>query len=156
LAGVPATAQFSSGQTLTVAPTLAVTDPDNLTLANATVQVTSGGFVGDTDVLAANVAGTNITAIYNAATETLTLTGSDTVAHYQQVLDSVTFTTGADPTNFGSNPTRTLSWVVNDGSGSNNTATATTTISISNSLVKNDFDGDHRSDILFQDPSGQL
>ena len=35
-----------------------------------------------------NTTGTSITASYNAATETLTLSGSDTLAHYQQVLDS--------------------------------------------------------------------
>src|SRR5205085_7766576 len=125
-------------------------------LANATVRVSGGTFVGDSDVLGANVSGTGITASYNAATETLTLTGSDTLAHYQQVLDSVTFTTGANPTNFGLNPTRTLSWTVNDGSGSNNTATAATTISISAGFVKNDFNGDGKSDIVFQDNTGTL
>jgi hypothetical protein len=156
LAGVPTTGSFSAGQTLTVAPAASLSDPDNLTLASATVQVTGGTFAGDTDVLAAKVAGTAITVSYNAATETLTLNGSDTLAHYQQVLDSVTFTTGANPTNFGLDPTRTLTWTVDDGSTSNNTATATTTISISTSLVKNDFDGDRRSDILLQDRIGPL
>jgi lipopolysaccharide export system protein LptA len=150
LSSVPSVEVFPPGQTLTLAASLALTDPDNLGLANATVKVTGGAFAGDGDVLSANVAGTSITASYNAATETLTLTGSDTLAHYQQVLDSVTLTSGANPSNSGLNPTRTLSWVVNDGSGSNNTAVATTTISIS-TLVKNDFNGDHKSEILFQD-----
>jgi lipopolysaccharide export system protein LptA len=156
LAGVPSAVSFSVGQTLTLAPALVVSDPDNLTLANATVRITGGTFAGDGDVLAANVSGTGISASYNAATETLTLTGSDTLAHYQHVLDSVTFTSGSNPTNAGSDPTRTLSWVVNDGSGSNNTATATTTISISAPLVKNDFNGDRISDIVFQDGIGLL
>jgi lipopolysaccharide export system protein LptA len=156
LAGVPATAAYSIGQTLTVAPSLSAADPDNLTLANATVQVTGGAFAGDGDVLAANVSGTSITASYNAATETLTLTGSDTLAHYQQVLDSVAFTSGSNPTNAGLNPTRTLSWTINDGSGSNNTATATTTISITGQAVKNDFNGDRKADILFQNSVGPL
>src|SRR5262249_26062308 len=88
LANVPATASYRTGQTVTLAPAASVSDPDNLTLANATVAITGGTFVGDTDVLAANVSGTAITASYNAATETLTLTGSDTLAHYQQVLES--------------------------------------------------------------------
>src|SRR6185436_5426332 len=89
-------------------------------------------FAGDGDVLAANVAGTSITASYNAGTETLTLTGSDSVAHYQQVLDSVAFSsTSHNPTNFGSNTTRTVTWLVNDGSGSFNlSTTATTTVSL--------------------------
>ena len=40
------------------------------------------------EFLAANIAGTSITAAYSAPT--LTLSGSDTVAHYQQVLRTVT------------------------------------------------------------------
>ncbi len=49
--------------------------------------------------------------------ETLTLSGLDTLNHYQQVLDSVTFvTTGNDPTHGGSSPNRTIAWQVDDGS----------------------------------------
>ena len=79
-------------------------------------------------MLATNTTGTNITASYDSATETLMLTGSDVLAHYQQVLDSVTFTsTNSNPTHYGSNPTRTVTWVVNDGMTSNNVSTAATT-----------------------------
>ena len=82
----------------------------------ATVSITGGTFAGDGDVLSANTAGTSITASYNSATETLTLSGSDTLAHYQQVLDSVTFvSTSENPTNFGTDTTRTVTWVINDG-----------------------------------------
>ena len=46
----------------------------------------------------------------------LTLTGNDTLAHYQQVLDSVTYVSTSDnPTNFGTDTSRTISWVINDG-----------------------------------------
>src|SRR5262249_36748818 len=77
--------------------------------------------------------GTNITASYDSTTEKLTLTGNDTTANYAQVLDSVTFTTRLEnPNNFGSNPTRTIVWTVNDGSASTNFGTATTTVSITN------------------------
>ena len=44
-----------------------------------------GGFASGT------IAGTSISYSYNSATETLTLSGSDTLAHYQQVLQSVSF-----------------------------------------------------------------
>jgi hypothetical protein len=137
--------------TVTVSPNASVSDPDNLTLAGATVSITGGTFAGDGDVLAANVAGTSITASYNAATETLTLSGSDTLAHYQQVLDSVTFdSTSANPTNSGVDKTRTVSWVLNDGSGSNNlSAPATTTITFGGAVAY-DFNGDGKSDLLFQ------
>ena len=46
----------------------------------------------------------------------LILSGNDTVAHYQSVLDAVSYhSTAADPSNGGANPTRNISWQVNDG-----------------------------------------
>jgi lipopolysaccharide export system protein LptA len=153
LSNVATRVGFIIAQTVTVSPSLAVSDPDNLDLAGATVSVTGGTFAGDGDVLSANVAGTAITASYNAATERLTLTGTDTLAHYQSVLDSVAFSSGANPSNSGQNPSRTLSWVVDDGAASNDLSTpATTTISIG--VVKNDFDGSGKSDILWQNDNG--
>ena len=59
----------------------------------------------------------------------LSLTGSDTLAHYQQVLDSVSYSSSKqDPTNFGADASRTISWTVNDGAV--NSATQTTTVNI--------------------------
>ena len=134
LSNVAASQHYTEeGAAVTLAGSAAVTDPDNLSLASATVSITGGKFAGDGDVLAANVAGTGITASYSAATETLTLSGTDTLAHYQQVLDSVTFSAGENPTDFGSNPTRTLTWTLDDGAGSFHASTAqTSTVSISN------------------------
>jgi VCBS repeat-containing protein len=62
----------------------------------------------------------------------LTLTGTDTVASYQAALASVTFDTPSDnPTFFGANPTRTIEWQVDDGSGFDNLSkVATTTVTI--------------------------
>jgi hypothetical protein len=158
LANVAASAAVpTTGAIVTLSPVLAVSDPDNLKLASATVAV-SGGFAGDGDVLGFNTAGTSITASYNAATETLTLTGTDTLAHYQSVLDQVTFTSGANPTNSGANPTRTVSWVVNDGSASNNlSAAATTTITfqpVLRFIGTGDFDGNGRTDIAWASNGG--
>src|SRR5262249_4988654 len=131
LSNVASTIAFTQGNTTTLSPAITVTDLDSPNLSSATVKVTGGTFAGDGDVLSATVAGTSITSSYNAATETLTLTGSDTVAHYQSVLDSVTFKSGGYPTNHGSNATRTLSWVVNDGNPSTGLSTAqTSTITI--------------------------
>src|SRR5262249_4077740 len=138
------------GQTVTVSSAAAVSDPDNLNLANATAAITGGTFAGDGDVLSTNVAGTSITSSYNAATETLTLTGSDTLAHYQSVLDSVTFnSTSSNPTNSGNNRTRTVTWTLNDGAGSNNVSTpATTTISFQ-TTPPFALNGDVISDLVF-------
>src|SRR5262249_374371 len=117
----------------TISPTLSVSDADNLKLVSATVSITGGTFASDGDVLAATDTG-NITSSYDSTNERLILTGSDTLANYQQVLDSVTFdANSADPTNGGANPTRTLTWVADDGSGSFNLSAAqTTTITIQN------------------------
>jgi lipopolysaccharide export system protein LptA len=136
-----------TGQPLTVSPTLALADPDSLGLTSATVKVTGGTFAGDGDVLSATTTGTAITASYNSATETLILTGNDTLAHYQSVLDSVVFKTTPTPGVANQQPTRTLTWSVNDGASQS--AIATTTIAVV--PVKTDFNDDLHTDILFQD-----
>src|SRR5262249_51546017 len=133
LANVPASANYTENTAaVTLSGSASVSDPDNLKLANATVKVVGGAFAGDGDQLATNVGGTNITSSYDGASETLTLTGSDTLAHYQQVIDAVTFVSTSDnPDNYGSNPTLTVTWVLNDGSGSFNLSTTQTeTVSI--------------------------
>jgi autotransporter passenger strand-loop-strand repeat protein len=94
-----------------VAPNLALTDAEDIDLSGATVTIGGGGFASDGDVLAAVTSGTAITASYNAATETLTLSGADTLADYQAVLRSVTFeSTASDPTGGGAHLSRTLAW----------------------------------------------
>ena len=81
------------------------------------------------DTLAVSTSGTSIALSYNASTGVLSLTGSDTLAHYQQVLDSVSYSSSSqDPTDFGADQTRTVSWTVNDGTL--DSPTQTTTINI--------------------------
>jgi ELWxxDGT repeat protein len=144
LSNVALSITYQTGSTVTLSSSASVSDPDNLDLVGATVSITGGTFSGDGDVLAASTAGTSITASYNAGSETLTLTGSDTLAHYQQVLDTITFnSTSGDPSDYGSDPTRTVTWALNDGAvtggaqggfnngnGSNNPSTAITTIDL--------------------------
>jgi autotransporter passenger strand-loop-strand repeat protein len=136
LSGVTSSVTGGPSTTVTLSPSVTIADPDNLSLASATVVVAGGTFTGDGDVLAATTAGTSISASYNTTTETLTLSGTDTLAHYQQVLDTVTFeTTAADPTNGGADPSRTISWVVNDGGSSSNLSTPQfTTVSLLSAL----------------------
>src|SRR5262249_6049526 len=118
------------GAAVTLSGSAAVTDPTSSTLVSATVAITAGAFAGDSDLLAATTAGTSITASYDSATERLILTGTDTLAHYQTVLAGLTFNepSNVNPTNFGSNPTRTVTWKLNDGSATS--APVTSTISI--------------------------
>ena len=61
----------------------------------------------------------------------LTLTGSASVADYQTALDSITYSftpSNGDPTGGGSDTTRTISWVANDGSRHGSNAAATSTL----------------------------
>ena len=128
LGNVAASASYASlGPPTTLSPSATVRDVDNLNLASGTVSITGGILTGDT--LAASTSGTSITASYNASTGVLSLTGSDTLAHYQQVLDSVSYSSSSqDPTNSGADPNRTISWVVNDGTLNSTTQTTTLTI----------------------------
>ena len=78
-----------------------------------------------------------VTISYNCATETLTLTGYDTLAHYQTVLDQVQYPTPSDnPTNYGANPTRTITWMLDDGALGNPSAVTTTTLTVSASTTR--------------------
>src|SRR5204863_526370 len=111
----------------TLSSSTTIGDVDNQNLDSATVSISSGLLTGDT--LAATTTGTSIIASYSASTGVLSLSGSDTLAHYQQVLDSVSYSsTSQNPSNFGADPSRTVSWVVNDGTV--NSATQTTTVNI--------------------------
>ena len=56
-----------------------------------TVSITAGSFANDGDVLAASTTGTAITASYDSTNEILTLSGTDKLANYQAVLDTVNF-----------------------------------------------------------------
>jgi len=97
------------------------TPPSPLTgLASATIKIESGFFAGDElFVNLATIGGffvtpdsdtTNISVQSNVA-GTLILSGNDTVAHYQSVLDAVSYhSTAVDPSNAGANPTRNISW----------------------------------------------
>ena len=130
IGNVAASASYTeAGTAVTLSPGLTVSDADNTTLASAAVSISGGAFFAG-DTLAANLTGTAIAQSYNPATGVLTLSGSDTLAHYQQVLDSVTYSSNSqNPTNFGADNSRSISWVVNDGSL--NSTTATTTVNIS-------------------------
>jgi len=97
-------------------------------ITGGTVRIT-GGFAGD--LLSVGTSGTNITTSWNAATETLTLSGTDTAANYQTLLDTVAFSSSAsDPTNGGANTTRTVTWQVTDITNAT-TAPQTETIDLS-------------------------
>src|SRR3954447_5678214 len=125
LSNVAATASYAAGgAATTLSPATTVSDSDSPNLMSGTVSITDGLLAGDT--LAASTAGTSIAADYNASTGMLSLTGSDTLAHYQQVLDTVTYSSSSqNPTSYGADPSRTVSWVINDGAVSSPVQTTT-------------------------------
>ncbi len=99
-----------------------VTDADDVNLASATVTITNLLDSGK-EVLAATTGGTAITANYVAPT--LTLSGSDTLANYQQVLRTVTYDNSSqnpDPTD------RQIDFVANDGTDPSATTSKTVTV----------------------------
>ena len=86
LAGIESAALAYTGgnPAMPVTATTTVSDADSTTLDSATVWI-SGNYQSGEDVLAfTNTA--NITGSWNAASGTLTLTGSDTLANYQAAL----------------------------------------------------------------------
>ena len=99
-------------------------DPDSANLASLTVTITNL-LDGAAEILSADTTGTSIVASYDSGTGVLTLSGSDTVANYQQVLRTVTYDSSADdPTTTA----RAIDFVASDGV--NSTSVATTTLSV--------------------------
>ena len=122
-----ATAVFTEdGAPVAVDPAIAVADNDDTNLESATVTITNL-LDGASETLAANTGGTSIVASYLSGV--LTLTGTDSKANYQTVLQSVTYS------NASQNPTttaRSISFVVNDGTANSNTVSKSVTIVATN------------------------
>ncbi|HEX6223076.1 MAG TPA: DUF2341 domain-containing protein, partial [Chryseolinea sp.] len=110
---------YSEGQSaISVSTTVAAAD-DNPNLIGATVQIT-GNYNNTEDVLSfANTAA--ITGSYDAATGTMTLTGTTTVANFQSALRNVRYRNLNNTT--PSALTRTVSYTVADAAFSSNTVT---------------------------------
>ncbi|WP_371260829.1 calcium-binding protein, partial [Myxosarcina sp. GI1] len=108
-----------------------ISDSNSNTLSQATVVLTN--LLDDNnEILAADTTGTKITANYNAATGTLSLTGEDSIANYRQVLKTITYNNTAETLDTRN---RTIEFTVDDGAAFNNTSTvATTTINFTNTF----------------------
>ncbi|WP_052055707.1 FG-GAP repeat protein [Myxosarcina sp. GI1] len=110
---------------------LTLTDSNSNALSEATVVITNPFNKGN-ELLSADTAGTNISADYNLATGTLSLTGEDNIDNYRQVLETVTYNNTAETLDTRN---RTLEFTVDDGAAFNNTsAVATTTIDFSTAV----------------------
>ena len=121
-----ATVTLSKGDApVTLDPTVTVTDESEPDLAGATVSIGGGFLSGDT----LNFTNQNgISGAYDGSAGTLTLSGIANVADYQAALQSVTYGFSGDPTDGGSDTSRTIDWTVTDGVL--NSAVATSTVDV--------------------------
>jgi len=112
-----------AGPTVDIASAVTVNDLDQAVIKGATAAMASGFFPGD--ALSFTPTG-SITGSYSALSGLLTLIGNGTFAQYQTVLDSVRFTNAGDnPTNYGTQPNRTIVFTVFDGLANSDLGTAT-------------------------------
>jgi len=109
--------------------TITIADADSAVIEGATIRVTSGYVISE-DLLGFTDTA-NISSAWDGA-GTLTLTGSATLAEYQEALRGVTYenTNALNPTS-GS---RTISFQVNDGTDTSTPATSTVTVTSVNDL----------------------
>jgi hypothetical protein len=128
-AGIDGTGAYSEGDAGDfLHPDLVISDVDDTMLESASVTIT-GGLIAGQDYLTVN-GGTfgeinGLTIGYNGTTGVLTLTGSGTLAAYQDALRQVGFESVSD----APGTSRTLQWTVSDGSASSTVATTTITVS---------------------------
>lgn len=129
------TTAFTEGNNVTSTPVvvdsgITLSDSDSASLATGKVSIT-GNFQSGQDVLSfTNNPATmgNITGSYNSGTGVLSLSSAGataTVAQWQAAMRSVTYTNSSDTP---STSNRTISFVVNDGTGDSNSATKTVSI----------------------------
>ena len=115
------TLNYTENQAATaIDASVTVSDVDNTNLSSATVQITAG-YVNGEDILGFTTQN-GITGVFNAATGTMTLSGSSSVANYQTALRSVTYFDNSD------NPSgadRTVTYIANDGTANSNSSTST-------------------------------
>ncbi|GKS64187.1 hypothetical protein YTPLAS72_14910 [Nitrospira sp.] len=99
-------------------------DVDGGNLVGLTVTL-SNPLDGASEVLTANTSGTSIVAVYNSGTGVLTLSGSDSIANYQQVLRTIQYNNTSEAPDLTN---RILYVVAEDGTEYSNTATVTVSI----------------------------
>jgi autotransporter-associated beta strand protein len=132
LTNVDSNAAYTEGTAptaLDTAPLIVPSDVDGGTLSSATIAITSGFVAGDILDFPDFPIPASLGASYDPTTGVLTINAVDTLADYQQVLRGITFSSTSDnPTNFGFNQTRTITWTVTDNGSSPATSVPVTTM----------------------------
>ncbi len=111
-----------------ITSSIVVTDVDNANMTGATIQITENYEIGEDILSFTNIY--SITGSWNSGQARLTLSGSDTKAHYQQALRTVRYTN--TETEDPSPLTRTVTFRINDGTALSNTQTRDIAISAEN------------------------
>jgi hypothetical protein len=115
------------GASISVDSSVTISSATDAQIAGATVKIGKGFMAGDK---LSFVKQPGITGAYNAAIGLLVLKGLASLAAYQLVLDSITFSsTSLNPTDYGNYSARQLFWTVTGKSGGTSKRT-TTAISI--------------------------
>ncbi|MEY2580498.1 MAG: trimeric autotransporter adhesin, partial [Ilumatobacteraceae bacterium] len=126
---------YTENGTSVVDSLITVTDADSANMSSATVTITNKVAAQDT---LAFINQNGITGTWTASTGILALSGSSSVANYQTALRSITYNNSSDnPTT----TTRTVTFVVNDGTANSNTASRTITLTAVNDSPVNSVPG---------------
>jgi hypothetical protein len=124
---------------IVIAPLAEVSDVDNANLQSATITLTNRPDGDLFESLSVDTTGTSIVALpYIPLTGVITLTGADTVAHYQQVLRTAKYD------NTSQNPSATarlVNFKANDGTVDSTTAVATGAVAAVNDAPVNTVPG---------------
>ena len=131
----PTSLEFTEGDvTKNISGTIVLTDVDDLYIESATIQIT-GNYMAGEDELCFNNTGA-ISSVWNHSNGTITLSGTDSKANYQEALRAVKYKNVNDnPTSSIQNNTkleavrhltvtpRTISFCINDGDVNSNVVT---------------------------------
>ncbi|MBF0383420.1 MAG: hypothetical protein HQL69_20565 [Magnetococcales bacterium] len=114
---------------------ITLSDLDDLELEGATIYI-SANYQNGEDILSFTDQN-GITGSWDAATGTMTLSGTATIADYQTALQSITYENSGDSMTSGS---RTISFTVNDGDSDSTVANSTVDVFITPSPLTTDRD----------------
>lgn len=113
-------------------------DGDSTNLTGLTVQITND-LDSVAESLSADTSGTSIVAsAYNSTTGVLSLSGSDTVANYRQVLRTISYTNTSETPD---TTTRQINFATTDGTFTSNTVKAFVSVTATNDLPVINSDG---------------
>jgi hypothetical protein len=124
ISGLDTLAYVENGGAVAIDSNVTITDPDSTGMSGATVRITGNYVFGQDALSMPSQAG--ISASFDAAQGTLTLSGSATRAAYEAALESVRYQNVSDNP---STSTRTVTWIVTDDTAVSSSA-ATSSITV--------------------------